>query len=90
MNRADALTGNSWRKQDSDWRASERNLDAARWSDRRDACNETCARAASFATIQVGQIIGNRRSKIYAWPGCGTYDKMAPENRVPVSKPRGR
>lgn len=31
-----------------------------------------------------GQIVfvGNRRSKIYAWPGCGTYDKMAPENRV--------
>ena len=29
-----------------------------------------------------GQIIGNRRSKIYAWPGCGTYDKMSPENRV--------
>ena len=33
-------------------------------------------------TSSVGQIIGNRRSKIYAWPGCGTYDKMAPENRV--------
>jgi hypothetical protein len=29
-----------------------------------------------------GQIVGNRRSKIYAWPGCGTYDKMSPENRV--------
>ena len=31
-----------------------------------------------------GQIVfvGNRRSKIYAWPGCGAYDKMAPENRV--------
>ena len=31
-----------------------------------------------------GQIVfvGNRRSKIYAWPGCGTYDRMAPENRV--------
>lgn len=26
--------------------------------------------------------VGNRRSRIYAWPGCGTYDKMAPENRV--------
>ena len=33
-------------------------------------------------TLPVGQIVGNRRSKIYAWPGCGTYDKMAPENRV--------
>jgi hypothetical protein len=30
----------------------------------------------------VGQIVGNRRSKIYAWPGCATYDRMAPENRV--------
>ena len=29
-----------------------------------------------------GQIIGNRRSKIYAWAGCGTYDRMEPENRV--------
>lgn len=34
------------------------------------------------ATSAIGQIVGNRRSKIYAWPGCGTYDKMAPENRV--------
>ena len=33
-------------------------------------------------TLPVGQVIGNRRSKIYAWPGCGTYDKMTPENRV--------
>jgi hypothetical protein len=26
--------------------------------------------------------VGNRRSKIYAWPGCGSYDRMAPQNRV--------
>ncbi|MFZ0679991.1 S1/P1 nuclease [Candidatus Binatus sp.] len=26
--------------------------------------------------------VGNRRSKIYAWPGCGSYDRMAPANRV--------
>jgi S1/P1 Nuclease/Metal binding domain of Ada len=32
-----------------------------------------------------GQIVGNRRSKIYAWPGCGTYDRMAPANRVAFS-----
>ena len=32
-----------------------------------------------------GPIVGNRRSKIYAWPGCGTYDKMTPENRVVFS-----
>jgi nuclease S1 len=29
-----------------------------------------------------GIIVGNRRSKIYAWPGCGSYDRMAPQNRV--------
>jgi nuclease S1 len=29
-----------------------------------------------------GQIVGNQRSKIYAWPGCGSYDRMAPANRV--------
>ena len=27
-------------------------------------------------------IVGNRRSRIYAWPGCASYDSMAPENRV--------
>ena len=46
-------------------------------------------RAANTAPAQtlsskadVGQIVGNRRSKIYAWPGCGSYDRMAPQNRV--------
>lgn len=29
-----------------------------------------------------GEIVGNRKSKIYAWPGCGSYDKMSPANRV--------
>jgi hypothetical protein len=29
-----------------------------------------------------GQIVGNRRSRIYAWPGCGSYDTMALQNRV--------
>jgi S1/P1 Nuclease/Metal binding domain of Ada len=36
----------------------------------------------SNSVSAVGQIVGNRRSRIYAWPGCGTYDKMAPANRV--------
>jgi nuclease S1 len=40
------------------------------------------APAAVAANTGAGQIVGNRRSKIYAWPGCGTYDKMSPENRV--------
>jgi hypothetical protein len=44
-------------------------------------------RAASVAPARssqpvVGQIIGNRRSRIYAWPGCGSYDTMSPGNRV--------
>jgi|HubBroStandDraft_1064217.scaffolds.fasta_scaffold120408_1 hypothetical protein len=30
----------------------------------------------------LGQIIGNRRCHIYAWPGSGSYDTMAPKNRV--------
>jgi hypothetical protein len=34
------------------------------------------------SNLSTGQIVGNRRSKIYAWPGCGTYDKMSAENRV--------
>jgi hypothetical protein len=29
-----------------------------------------------------GQIVGNRRSKIFSWPGCASYDTMAPGNRV--------
>jgi len=29
-----------------------------------------------------GPIVGNRRSHIYAWRGCGSYDTMAPQNRV--------
>jgi hypothetical protein len=29
-----------------------------------------------------GPIVGNRRSMIYAWPGCRSYDSMAPHNRV--------
>jgi hypothetical protein len=32
-----------------------------------------------------GPIVGNRRSKIYAWPGCRSYDIMAPQNRVVFS-----
>ena len=47
--------------------------------------NSAPAQVLSSKTVAAaGQIVfvGNRRSKIYAWPGCGTYDKMAPENRV--------
>jgi len=43
------------------------------------AANSTPARASS---ANAGPIVGNRRSKIYAWPGCGSYDNMAPRNRM--------
>jgi len=41
------------------------------------------AQAAPARTVasQIG-FVGNRRSKIYAWPGCGSYDRMAPANRI--------
>lgn len=38
--------------------------------------------ASSNVSAPAGELVGNRRSKIYAWPGCRTYDRMAPENRV--------
>jgi phospholipase D-like protein len=28
------------------------------------------------------EVIGNRRSHVYGWPGCGSYDKMSPANRI--------
>lgn len=34
------------------------------------------------AKSAAGQVVGNRRSRIYAWPGCASYDTMSPENRV--------
>ena len=36
----------------------------------------------SVSSKPIGTIVGNRRSHIYAWPGCGSYDTMAPQNRV--------
>jgi hypothetical protein len=54
-------------------------------SDRPRESNANSAPAQVLSSQAVaGQIVfvGNRRSKIYAWPGYGTYDKMAPENRV--------
>ncbi len=52
--------------------------------------NSAPAQVVSSKTV-AGQIVfvGNRRSKIYAWPGCGTYDKMAPENRVVFASREG-
>jgi phosphatidylserine/phosphatidylglycerophosphate/cardiolipin synthase-like enzyme len=38
--------------------------------------------AASESSSATVVIVGNRRSHIYAWPGCRTYTRMAPANRV--------
>ncbi len=43
--------------------------------------NSAPGQVLSSKTV-AGQIVGNRRSKIYAWPRCGSYDRMAPQNRV--------
>jgi hypothetical protein len=51
-------------------------------NDATQATKASPAPAPVLSSNTAGQIVGNRRSKIYAWPGCGTYDKMAPENRV--------
>ena len=33
-------------------------------------------------TAPNGPIVGNRRSRIYEWPGCPYYDKVSAANRV--------
>ena len=40
------------------------------------------AGGASASVKPMGPIVANRRSRIYAWPGCRSYDTMAPQNRV--------
>jgi phosphatidylserine/phosphatidylglycerophosphate/cardiolipin synthase-like enzyme len=37
---------------------------------------------ASEPSSTTGMIVGNRKSRIYAWPGCRTYNRMAPANRM--------
>jgi phosphatidylserine/phosphatidylglycerophosphate/cardiolipin synthase-like enzyme len=34
------------------------------------------------AELAKNEIVGNQRSHIFAWPGCGSFDTMAPANRV--------
>ena len=83
LDRADALAGHQLAKAgfrlasllNEIWTTPVAPNDATR------SANPYLAPLAS-SNIPVGQVIGNRRSKIYAWPGCGTYDQMAPENRV--------
>ncbi|RMF86537.1 MAG: nuclease [Nitrospinota bacterium] len=42
-------------------------------------------RKGSSSVPVAGPIIGNRRSKIYHWPGCPNYNRISPENRVVFS-----
>ena len=43
--------------------------------------NKTLQQPLVIPTVEA--IRGNRRSKIYHWPGCPNYDDIAPHNRVP-------
>ena len=40
--------------------------------------NEAASEPPSASAV----IVGNRNSHIYAWPGCRTYNRMAPANRL--------
>lgn len=38
--------------------------------------------AVAQVPVTNGEVTGNKHSHIYAWPGCGSYDRMSPGNRV--------
>jgi hypothetical protein len=44
---------------------------------------QTHAISPTEATEVTAPIRGNKRTKIYHWPGCPNYDDIAPRNRVP-------
>jgi len=44
--------------------------------------NQNAKNKDTRAMASSGPIVGNRRSHIYARPGCASYDTMAPQNRV--------
>jgi endonuclease YncB( thermonuclease family) len=50
--------------------------------DRNVTPNATSLSDSTAVETASGQIIGNKRSKIYHWPGCTNYDDIAPHNRV--------
>jgi endonuclease YncB( thermonuclease family) len=58
--------------QPQDFRHGTRSQFCADNSDHRIACSDTYE----------GPVRGNRRSKIYHWPGCPNYDDIADQNRV--------
>ncbi len=50
-----------------------------------DAQNSSVLDSATPPPAPNGPIIGNRRSRIYEWPGCPFYDKVSTANRVEFS-----
>jgi phosphatidylserine/phosphatidylglycerophosphate/cardiolipin synthase-like enzyme len=46
------------------------------------AQNSVALDSAASPPAPSGPIIGNRRSRIYEWPGCPAYDKISAANRV--------
>jgi hypothetical protein len=49
------------------------------------AQNSIAMDSAVPPTVPSGPIIGNRRSRIYEWPGCPAYDKISAANRAQFS-----
>jgi len=47
--------------------------------------NSIAMDSPSPPAVPNGPIIGNRRSRIYEWPGCPFYDKVSAANRVEFS-----
>ena len=43
---------------------------------------QPAASRPDLETKPAGEILGNRNSKIYHWPGCPGYDKVAEKNRI--------
>jgi micrococcal nuclease len=44
--------------------------------------SSTAASAPAAVSPTADAIIGNRRSKVYHWPGCPDYEKVSQQNRV--------
>ncbi|MEQ1762011.1 MAG: thermonuclease family protein [Pyrinomonadaceae bacterium] len=47
----------------------------------------TARQPVSYPPVTSGKIIGNKNSMIYHKPGCSTYNKVAPQNRVYFDSP---
>ena len=71
-----------------DFRRSNRDSGAGNNNTRpaeRPAPAATNSNTATPHESAAGPIIGNRRSRIYHWPGCPNYNDVSPQNRVSFS-----